>query len=508
MERHVARVGTWNARVRAPDGALATIGRDVLERATREALASVAARRPREVVALRSVRVDLRATRASGAWSLAASDLRRAIERTLAERTEAARERALAHHLRAFEDDDLAWYASAGIHLAHAIAHDAEPRPWPVARWSRESALAELLESDRDDRADALAELAAIWAPRSMRGDLRAAVVTLADRLESLGGVGLSRLASPWLASRDDRIALIDALPPQLLEVIAAREILARGGSDAAVVALVAMSFDVRPGVRDARPAARTLPRALDPGALRSRAAGLILWNEWLEEWGLAGAIRDAYPDARAAKLARWALARALEDVTMDDGDPLALLFAGEEPGHPTAARAELRAIDPEPLHRAAVAWWASRRPVVVDVAPWAWGALALADDVVLDAHEGAPEQARAELVARLTARGAPPFEVSLVPELGARAGAVFEIDAASFAEPWRRAARAAASAARAELRRTSAIELRDLRGMDASVDPGRASVRVDDAGSTIWRAAWPARTSLGGRAFEIVLAR
>lgn len=162
------------------------------------------------------------------------------------------------------------------------------------------------------------------------------------------------------------------------------------------------------PPARDRRISATELDGLLEvettEQVLTSRAGGLVFWAPLVEELELP----TIYSSLRQRKAIFWALGRTLESASLSPGDPLLALFAGEIPGAILAVGATLRDTDPEPLAvRALQLVPREELNGPFRIVPFGDDAVLMAGNgVVLDSlAQTAPEEAIPDFVKRFRAR-------------------------------------------------------------------------------------------------------
>jgi hypothetical protein len=230
--------------------------------------------------------------------------------------------------------------------------------------------------------------------------------------------------------------------------------------------------------------------RSLAPSS--SRAGGLAFWARLVDSLDIG--LDGVFSTPRLLEGVRWAIARSLEDGSMDRRDPLLLAWIGSEPDSVVAPAMGLSGEDPEPLFR--VAMQALLRhgeaPGAVHLCRWGDLVVAFAGDVVLDIFASrSPHDIVPDLVKRLRARG-----LGVVPELhvdsdawGQVADVLAELDTPAIPDAWRGAVLALTSLLRRRVRETHRAGIRELRKWQARLHDDRTielrshEIRSIDAG-------------------------
>jgi hypothetical protein len=356
-------------------------------------------------------------------------------------------------------------------------------------------------------------------AASALPADLRAAIGAEIARLPSVSPaqrdlVTLALLFAHWPPARDARIPLVDvrllASPPpgagaeatpaevlaDLLRGTGAADLVGRLPPDA-VAALVAALRGARAGrdaalaslrerLSDAGIPTDELRRAVEGAQakrLLSAAGGLVAWAVLFAAEGLSAEIDAAYPEPRAQRAVRWAVACALEDARIGGVDPALLLWAGEDLDALVDPGLGLAEADPEVLHRRALRLAANRGllSAPLEVAQLGDGVTLTGDagfcvDAVLgdDVNRAIPE-----LVRRFVGRvGGPPAGVRVSERMrGDAVDALVEVDVPKLPEAWRVAVRAFASVARSALLTRWRAVVPDLRRWPAIVEIGHEVV-------------------------------
>lgn len=501
-QRASVRIVRATACIRAPDPAPIA---PIVQRALTAALEDVGARWPSEWLFVRRVALDLR-VRAT-APELDVRSVARAIAGAIAGRIDRIRPAAAAagaaHGVEGVIAEEVAWFpsegAARGALLRALLCGRARGWPYAAMRWA----------ATLDDVAG--------WSTLEL-GDALAHAVGHATAAVPIPEPAARAWLARWLAPAGATLELA-ALPAEVrARVLAAA--MPGDPDDAARARALAHLFAAWPPAREACVDPRELDRlARRAGAARpapaasSRAGGLAAWAILLQRSGLGAALWGGLGDERAARAARWAVGRALEAADVGDGDPILRLWAGERPGGAPLARAAFAELDPAPLHAGALRFAGARGWLAGELvlAPLGDGAALMADDLCVDHAPGGVEEALPALVRRFAARlGRPPAGVTVEARLPAStADALAEVDVMALPDPWRAAARAAASIARRLAREAWRIGPRELRGWPARVRDGcpltielprarAARLPIDLTGARLELGASPAMLELG----------
>ncbi|MGE0784442.1 MAG: hypothetical protein AB7S26_02050 [Sandaracinaceae bacterium] len=468
-------VGSLDVVVRGPDAAPAIRARDALEDAVRDALERVDRELGEEILVLRAIDLSLRARTSGRApldWN---AELRRVVYAEVARAVHAARDSAQIHP--AGIQHDHARFASEGVYWMEATLTEAtSPDAWPFRGTVGPRAWERLAGRSRIAIGDALAHLARRTL-EARGGDATPSPDAVARVAEVLSRLDAHRMLERWIASG------VQAGAPDLDEVVPdaawaealVREARSRTAPPRALAA-IAILLARWPAARRAtvRHAGPRIAGATE--GWRTEAAGLLLIAR-LAPSALA-ALDAAYPNPRARGAARWAVARSLAHAQVSSVDPVVLLFAGERPNARLDERA-LHDVDPEPLHRAALADLPD-----ATLRLWRSGDItyAMSQDRCVDAVVS--HDALTSLVRGYTERrgSAPGSVLELAEPPSEDVDRVMEVDVPGLPERWRAAVRALASRVRAELleRGVALAPLRRLVGAVRETDaPRRAICRL-----------------------------
>lgn len=231
------------------------------------------------------------------------------------------------------------------------------------------------------------------------------------------------------------------------------------------------------------------------PVLLPSRAGHLGLWQTLLDAGGLDPGASFDHP--ASARLARWAIARALSDTRVPGDDPLLLAFAGEPLDGRGPASHRFWEVDPSPLHRTARELAVAQSTDTLRISPLFGGALVLhgsgvVHDVVFDGD------ALAAIVRRHAQLGGVRLEsVEVLDDTPSSVReALLRLDVSALPDPWRAAIIAFGSLLeRYALEAWGALPSRDL---PAHVDPNELIVE-----SASWTAPVPEQWTWAGRVWR-----